>query len=64
MWRWAFNPHDPRFLKAAALHDEMLRCGWSRTTAAGEFHAALLADGVGRCTRFIMFSAVAFYRFG
>ncbi|MEI4262780.1 DUF1353 domain-containing protein [Roseovarius sp. D0-M9] len=61
--RWIFDPHDPRFLKAAALHDEMLMTGWARVTAAAEFHEALRADGVGRWARLAMFGAVALWRF-
>lgn len=57
------DPRDPRFLKAAALHDEMLRQGFDRLTAASAFNAAMAADGVGRGTRFAMTLAVAFYRF-
>jgi hypothetical protein len=62
--RWIFDPHDPRFLKAAALHDEMLMSRWARPSAAAEFHSALKADGVGRWTRLAMFAAVAFWRWG
>lgn len=61
--RWAFNPHDPRFLKAAALHDEMLKQGIDRLRAAAEFNLALKADGVGRAQRLAMFLAVSVYRF-
>nr|WP_244977894.1 DUF1353 domain-containing protein [Aureimonas jatrophae] len=61
--RWIFDPHDPRYLKAAALHDELLRSGVDRITAAGASNAALAADGVSRPKRFAMTIAVAFYRF-
>lgn len=60
--RRIFDPHDPRFLKAAALHDEMLLNGWARVSAAAEFHEALRADRVGALTRLAMFAAVAFWR--
>lgn len=62
--RWFFDPHDQRYLKSAALHDEMLAAGWSRVSAAGEFHEALRADGVDRFRRLAMFVAVALWRFG
>lgn len=61
--RLVFDPHDPRYLKAAALHDEILRAGFDRITAAGAFNAALAADGVSRWRRLAMTLAVAFYRF-
>lgn len=60
--RWAFDPHDPRFLKAAALHDEMLRCGWNRVTAGAVFNEALRADRVGSGCRFVMWLAVSVFK--
>jgi hypothetical protein len=60
--RWLFNPHDPRFRRAAALHDEMLVLGWSRLTAGAEFAEALRADGVGAGCRFAMWLAVSLWR--
>ena len=60
--RWVFSPHDPRFLKAAALHDELLIAGIDRVTAAGAFNEALKADGVSAARRLTMTAAVAFYR--
>lgn len=62
--RWLFDPHRPDFHKAAALHDRMLDEGWSRITAAAEFHNALKADGVAMWRRLVMFLAVALWRFG
>lgn len=61
LW-WIFSPHDRRFLKAAALHDELLRSGVDRVTAAGAFNEALKADGVSSARRLAMTAAVAFYR--
>ena len=52
--RWLFNRHDPRFLKAAFLHDYALHLGWDRVSAAALFAAALKADGVSRRTRLAM----------
>ena len=61
--RFAFDVREPRYLKAAALHDSMLQAGWNRLTAAGEFHEALKADGVSLWRRLAMFLAVALWRF-
>lgn len=60
--RLLFSPHDPRFLKAAALHDEMLKAGFDRLTSAAVFNDALKADGVSGARRLAMTAAVAFYR--
>ncbi|SEQ60035.1 Protein of unknown function [Loktanella sp. DSM 29012] len=60
--RLIFNPHDPKFLKAAALHDNLLERGWDRVTAAGPFHRALRADGVGPFKRLAMLLAVILWR--
>ncbi|KQI68653.1 hypothetical protein AN189_10185, partial [Loktanella sp. 3ANDIMAR09] len=57
------SPHDPRFHKAAALHDHLLRQGWDRLTAGAVFHDALLADGVPRWRRFAMWFAVSAFKF-
>ncbi|HBB81927.1 MAG TPA: hypothetical protein DC031_01320, partial [Sulfitobacter sp.] len=62
LW-WAFDPHDPRYLKAAALHDELLKLGWDRVTAAAVFHCALVADGVPRARRLAMLLAVMLWRY-
>lgn len=57
--RWLFSPHDPRFLKAAALHDEMLKDGWSRLSAGAEFAEALKADQVSSRERMAMWLSVS-----
>ncbi|SFQ14537.1 Protein of unknown function [Roseivivax halotolerans] len=57
--RWAFDPHDPRFLKASAIHDHLLGMRWDRVTAGAIFHDALKADGVGRARRLAMWLAVS-----
>ena len=61
---WLFSPDDPRFFKAAALHDKMLADGWSRITAGAEFHNALAADGVPVWQRLLMWLAVSLWRYG
>ena len=61
--RWAFNPNDKRFLKAAALHDHMLQSEWSRIESAAVFHEALKADQVERWKRFSMFIAVVLWKY-
>ncbi|MFG6591293.1 DUF1353 domain-containing protein [Sulfitobacter sp. 1A12157] len=61
--RWVFNPHDTRFLKAAALHDYALADGWDRVSAAAAFCDALKADDVGKAQRLAMTLAVILWRF-
>lgn len=61
--RWLFNPHDRRFLKAAALHDHMLLSGWNRVESGAAFHEALKADDVPPWRRLVMFLAVALWRY-
>ncbi|WP_072856240.1 DUF1353 domain-containing protein [Loktanella atrilutea] len=58
-----FSPHDPRYLKAAALHDDLLVRGWDRLTAAAIFQDAIRADGVGPMRRLAMWLAVSLWRF-
>ncbi|MGR3626808.1 MAG: DUF1353 domain-containing protein [Limimaricola sp.] len=58
----AFSPHDPRYLRAAAIHDWLLTDGWWRVTAGAVFLEALRADGVGRIRRLLMWLAVSLYR--
>jgi hypothetical protein len=62
LW-WIFNPREQAYLKGAALHDHMLIHGWSRLTAAAEFHNALKADGVRLWRRLAMFLATALWRY-
>ena len=62
LW-WLFDPHNPAYLKAAALHDTLLLRGWPRTTAGAEFHEALRADGVALWRRLVMWLAVSLFRF-
>lgn len=58
-----FDPHDPRYLVAAALHDYALhRLRWSREAAAAPFGEALRAAGVGRVRRLAMVLAVIVWR--
>lgn len=61
--RWAFNPHDARFHKAAALHDWLLENGWDRVTSGAIFHEALKAGGVGMLRRKAMLLAVILWKF-
>lgn len=57
--RWLFDPHDPRFLRAAALHDYALhRLDWPREIAAAPFGESLRRDGVSRVKRLAMVLAV------
>ncbi|WP_099867833.1 DUF1353 domain-containing protein [Pararhizobium haloflavum] len=61
--RWLFDPHDPAFHKAAALHDWLLENGWDRVTAGAVFHEALKADGVSLPRRLVMLLAVIIWRY-
>lgn len=57
--RWLFNPHDYRYLKAAALHDHMLAEEWDAQTAAATFYRALRASRVPAWRAVVMYLAVA-----
>ncbi|WP_026756665.1 DUF1353 domain-containing protein [Sediminimonas qiaohouensis] len=62
--RWAFDPHDVRYLKAAALHDYAIHeLDWPRVTAASLFSEALRAQGLGRLRRLVMVLAVIIWKF-
>ena len=61
---WLFDPHDPHYLKAAALHDQLLHVRqWERVSAGSVFHNALRADGVPLWRRLIMWLAVSLFRY-
>lgn len=60
--RWAFNPTDTRYRKAAALHDWALSEGWDRVAAAALFNDALNASGVGGVERLAMTIGVILWR--
>jgi len=70
---WALNPYDPCTVKAAIIHDwltpdpeeredeaydPIARPLWNQRTSAGEFYAALRADGMARFKANLYFSAV------
>ena len=63
-WMWfALSPTDPRFLKAACLHDYALYAlGWDRVSSAAAFSEALRASGVGRTLRLAMVVSVIAWR--
>ena len=61
--RWLFSPHNPQYLKAAALHDYALSLGWDRVSAAAAFSEALRASGVGRLERLVMVLGVVVFKF-
>jgi len=52
--RWLFKPTNPRYRKAAALHDWALADKWDRVAAAALFNDALAATGVGKIERLAM----------
>lgn len=60
--RWIFRPHDPRYRKAAALHDYTLADGWDRVSAGAAFADALKASGVGWLERLMMVLGVIAFR--
>ncbi|RVV99691.1 DUF1353 domain-containing protein [Mesobaculum littorinae] len=60
--RWIVRPDDPRYLKAAALHDWLLDDNWHRVTAGAVFNEALAADGVGGLRRLAMWLAVSLWK--
>tara|TARA_R110000851_G_scaffold32845_4_gene87839 strand:- start:2243 stop:2590 length:348 start_codon:yes stop_codon:yes gene_type:complete len=61
--RWLFDPHNPKYLKAAALHDELLSVGWDRITAGAVFHEALKADTVTVWRRLAMWLTVSLFKY-
>ena len=61
---WALNPHDARYLKAAALHDYAVHeKQWPRVRAAVPFSEALRAENLGRMHRLAMVLAVIIWKF-
>ena len=60
--RWLFSPHNPRYLKAAALHDWALFDNWDRVASAALFNDALKASGVGSIERFAMTVGVIMWK--
>jgi len=62
--RWAFDPHDERYLKAAALHDYAIHeLQWPRVAAASLFSEALRAQALGRLHRLVMVLGVIVWKF-
>ncbi len=61
--QWLFHPDDVRYFKAAALHDYLLKKGWSRLVAGGIFHDALKADQVPVIPRLTMWLAVSLWKY-
>jgi hypothetical protein len=61
--RWLLNPHNPRYLRAAAVHDLLLKMGIDRVRAGAEFHAVLKEDGVSMIERYFMWKAVSTFKF-
>jgi hypothetical protein len=60
--KWLISPHNPKYLKAAAIHDHMLFSGWDRPTAGGVFQAVLKVSGVNSTKRLAMFFAVTLWK--
>lgn len=61
--RWLADPHDPRYLKAAALHDYLLhREQWDRWTAGAAFYAGLRVEKVSVTRAALMTLATILWR--
>lgn len=59
LMRWMLDPHNPKYLKAGALHDYLLHVQlWERVASAAAFSDALKAEGVRRMKRLAMVLAV------
>lgn len=62
LW-WLLSPHNPRYLRAACLHDYALhKLHWGRVRAAAPFSEALRAEGLGRVHRLAMVLAVIVWK--
>jgi hypothetical protein len=51
--RWILSPDDPRFLRAALIHDHLLEAGFRPFFAAGEWYDAALSQGAPRALALI-----------
>jgi hypothetical protein len=60
---WALSPHDPRFLKAAAVHDTLLERGHRRAFADSQWYEAALFDGAPRWKARAAYLAMVLRRF-
>lgn len=60
--RFIFNPLNPKYLRAAAVHDKMLIMGNDRKTSGASFYDALRASGVGYLEAHIMWFFVSMYK--
>ena len=60
---WLFDRHNEKYFLASLLHDEFLRRGYDRVTAAGAFNHGLKKSGVPYATRFFMTLGVAIFKF-
>ena len=63
VFSWIFNPNEPHYLKAAALHDYLLSENYDWVFAAGVFNRALKSDGVNGFKRSAMFFSVLLYKY-
>jgi hypothetical protein len=62
--RWLFDPKNPRYLKAGALHDYALHeLNWTRVAAAAAFSEALRAEKVSLWRRLPMVLGVIVHKF-
>lgn len=56
--RWLIDRRQRRYLLAAAVHDHLLKDGWSRNRAAIEFYHGLKAMDVNRTERVLLTACV------
>lgn len=56
--RWVLSPNDPRFLKAAAIHDYLLEHGYSRPFSDAEWLDAARSVHAPRLKRELAFITI------
>jgi len=61
--RWVFDPSDPAYLKASAVHDRLLIERWDRVTAGAVFHEILRTQDISLTRRLVMWLAVSLWRY-
>lgn len=60
---WALSPHDPYFLKAAAVHDTLLEQGFRRAFADSQWYEAALSEGAPPVKTRIIYLGMVIRRF-
>lgn len=62
-FRWLINRDNPRYFLGALVHDELLRRGYDRVTAAAGFNWGLKESNVPRLLRLALTFAVIVRKF-